>query len=881
MRDIFSVKNSSKIAIFLFSLTILLIGNLPNISAENLDNLSNYSVNLSISPSLIEEGPNTHEIGYVYLENAKGIPITTDNDIKIKLKSDDPSIASVPSEVIFPANSEFVKFEITSGNNGNTVITASYKEKFDFTHIQVGTSKALLPDDISLELNIPTDQMHVFSSMPLSVYLKTSDGNVVRAPYDIIVDLEYEESLAVPSSDKLVIKTGEYFAWGTITTNDKVGNSFIRAVQNETQLDTAKSIQISSTFPSSLSLMVYPEMINGDVNRKLSIFVSLLDSSGNPTIATKDIPLKFFSNDQNFIGEGLDRSMKELNPIIKKGEFGYLFEPTFNLVGFLANDVIIGVSAEGYGIAQDTVSVVGESISTSDERVLTSSIISQDNNLEPIDNKMLQIFGPLKIPSNSTAVFSYQMAIEETDDDDPEQLEESLEELDKNEILVYDIDYLEEGEFYPIRSNQEYRANGAIQLLDVVSSDNSLITIKDTGIIETSSSYGSAIVSTGQKSGEVAISVNVKGVGSNSFATEVVNSLEQEEIRIFSPTGEDSILFNRDGSFDIFLIAIDGESRPKMLDTDLKYLITPTNEIVELKKETSFSFSSLDSESFSLVDGDLVELNVSPIGENTNISMESFNNFETQLSSQILVEFPIDNPNVKYENHVGIAQITDLQGIPILPTKDIKTKIYSEDPSIFQPHDIVIKKGTSYAEFPIETTGTLGQSTITVNAKGVVGTNSTLSSTSSSTELKISTSGLIQPFSINKSNQIKLFVDDENNESVEGAEIRIVSNENATSSNDLVRTDKDGSATVSLTALKGPEISFELFAAAEGFVDGEKTLTIQVDSQSNPGISENNFGLFAIIPVIIGGAAAGVYFVIIKPKKLEAPIEEEWEDDDI
>ncbi len=574
--------------------------------------------------------------------------------------------------------------------------------------------------------------------------------------------------------------------------------------------------------------------------------------------------------------------MKSTKPVIKKGEFGYLFEPSFNLVGFITNDVTVGVSAEGYGIAKDTFSSAGKIINTSDKRVTTPSKISKDNNNEPTDNKEIQIFGPLKIPSNSTAVFAYQMSVVETDDDDPIDLEEKLADLDKKNILLYDIDYLNDGELYPLQANQEYRADGIIQHLGVVSSDNSIIKIKNPGIIERSLSFGSAIVSSGQKSGEVTISVNVKGIGSNSFATEVVNSLEQKEVRVFSPTGTDSLLFNRDGSFDIFLVAIDGQNRPKMLENDVKYLVTPTNGIVEIKKGTSFTFSSLQSDSFSLVDGDSVELNVSPIGENANLSMESSKTFDTQLSSQILVKFPINNPNVKFDNHIGIVQITDLQGNPISPPKDIKTKIVSSNPTIIPSIDAIIKKGSSYAEFPIETNGILGKSNISVTAKGLVGSNATLSTTSSSTELKISTGGLVEPFPVNQPTQIKIFVDDENDDSVEGAEVRVKSDGNVTASNDLVRTNKEGIATVSLTALKGSEISVDLLATAEGYVDGEKTLVIQTEFNPGTGLSGSNSELpIFIVIVIVGVSAASVAFVMIKHKQSKPKVEEVWEDGDI
>ena len=87
------------------------------------------------------------------------------------------------------------------------------------------------------------------------------------------------------------------------------------------------------------------------------------------------------------------------------------------------------------------------------------------------------------------------------------------------------------------------------------------------------------------------ISANIKGIGSGSFLSEVVNTLEQKRIVAFSPTGEKSILINRDGSFDLFLVALDGVDRPKVLDYDKKFLVTPTNGIVDLKEGTTFTLT--------------------------------------------------------------------------------------------------------------------------------------------------------------------------------------------------------------------------------------------------------------------------------------------------
>ena len=242
----------------LLTLTLLFTIPLQSVYAQNLESLSDYSIQLAISPSHIEEGPSDHPIGYLYVLSKNGVPITSSNDVSISLSSDDPLIASVPEKIILKANEEYASFDITTGDLiGNTIITATLNSKTTFQEIQVGNTETHLPDDLILELNLPTNEMHVNTEMPFSVYLRTSDGYVVRAPFDINVNLEYEKTLAIPNSDVLTIKKGDYYAWGTLETNEKVGNTFLRAIQNESNLDTAKSIEISSTLPASLEIDIF------------------------------------------------------------------------------------------------------------------------------------------------------------------------------------------------------------------------------------------------------------------------------------------------------------------------------------------------------------------------------------------------------------------------------------------------------------------------------------------------------------------------------------------------------------------------------------------------------------------------------------------------
>jgi len=860
---------------FLLSLTLLLTIPLQTASAQNLESLSDYSIKLAISPSHIEEGPSEHPIGYLYVLSKSGIPITSSRDVSITLSSDDPLIASVSDKIILKANEEYASFGVTTGTlTGDTIITATLNSKTTFQEIQVGNVETHLPDDLILELNIPTDEMHVNSKMPFSVYLKTSDGYVIRAPFDIDVNLEYEKSLAIPNSDMLIIKKGEYYAWGTLETNEKVGNTFLRAIQNESNLDTAKSVKISSTLPTSLAIDVFPKLITAEVEKKLDIFVSVVDSDGNPTITPEDIELNFFSNDQYSVGDELDNTMKEIKTVIKKGQFGYYLRQDLNLSNLLANDIMIGVSAEGYGIATDTFSTVGKSINIDNDK---------------ITEKDVQLFIPERMPSNATSIVTYQINAIENDDDDDDVDEEGnpitdeTEDTEDEDKIILSMDDLDDGEFYPIQTNENYYSDGYVKKLDVISGDNNLVTVKNIGKIEVGNSFGTAIISSGQKSGTVLISASVQGVGSDSVLTEVVNTLEQKEARIFSPTGQDSILFDRDGNFDVFLIAIDSQDRPKVLKHDSKYLITPTNGIIEIKKDTTFAFSKLHSDSFTITEEEnLIDLKVVPIGEGADLSLETEKTFVTQPSSKILVILPLSEINANHENNLGIVQIIDLQGNPIIPSFNVKSKITSSEENIIQViNDAVIPSGLSYATFPIETTGEIGNSIISASAKGVIGTDYEISTDSSLTQLKIFTSGLDELIPVDKPVEFKLFIDDENAESVAGASIKIETDGNSLVNSNVIRTGPDGSAVVSLTATNGPSISLNLIATAEGYSEGKDTLTINVDS---PDKTLNAVDLQLpewIVYVIIAAILLIGVLVVLFLKKSKAPLEEEWEEEEI
>jgi hypothetical protein len=881
---------TTKVTVIVFSLLLSLAGNFQIASAQNLDNIGDYSLKLAISPSHIEQGEGEHHIGYIYVLGKNGIPMISSNDVSIQLKSDNPLIASVPEEIILNANDEYAVFSVTTGTlTGETFITATLNSKTTFQKIQVGNVETHLPDDLILELNIPTENMHVNSAMPFSVYLKTLDGHVVRAPFDIDIKLEYEKSLASPEVDVLTIKKGEYYAWSSFTTHEKVGNTFLRAIQVESGLDTAKSIKISSTLPTSLKVDVFPKKVAAEVNRQVDIFVSVVDSEGYPTITPKDIPLKFFSNNQYPVGEELDDAMKDLKPVIKKGQFGYYLKGKFDLFSVLQNDISIGASAEGYGVASDTFSTVGESMSIDDEKITktdTTLTTESPDKDEVVTKKDIKLFVPDRMPSNATAIVTYQLNAIEDDDDDPEETDDTTDstddENDENK-LIYSIDDLEDGEFYPIQGIEQYSADGYVSKLDVISGDNSVAAVREIGKIDPTFSIGTANISSGQKSGPVLISASVQGVGSDSSLIEVVNTLEQKEARIFSPTGSDSILFDRDGYFDMFLVAIDADDRPKVLKHDSKYLITPTNGLIEIKKDSTFSFSRLHSDSFTITeDANSILLKVIPIGEDADLSLESEKSFVSQPSSKMQVILPLDEINANHKNNFGIVQIVDLQGNPMIPLSEVQSKIVSSDDTIVNViDDAMIPSGVSYASFPIEPTGSEGNSVISASAKGVIGTSHEIATNAASTKLKISTSGLVDKIQPNQEVEIKLFIDDEKTDSVSGAIVKIETDGNSSVSPSEVRTSSDGSAVFSLTATNGPTTSINFIATAEGYAEGKDSVIINVDAPEK-SVSFANLDLPEwIVYVIVAAILVMAILVVLFLKKSKVKSTEDWEEEEI
>lgn len=843
----------------------------------------NVSVEIRLAPPQIEAKEGTYPIGYVNLINRAGVPVKPQEDVTIKLSSAYPEIASVPNEVTIKANELYSTFNIQVGSSkGTTAIFASYNEQTVFDDLLVGESEGELPDNISLVIHLPSKEMHVDSEMPFSVFLQDANGKVIQAPYDINIRFDIESSLISLNEDKWVIKKGTYYAWGVMRTGDLVGTAFIRASQDELNLHTARDVKITSSLPTGLSVNVFPQIVARELERNIDVIVSLVDSEGLPALAKEDVRLEFFS-DNSYVGEKVDKTMSEStnNGIIKKGDFSYHFRQKLNLNN-QGDEITIGTSAKGLGIAFDC--------------FMIRDAFTTENTLA--ENKTMHVFTLGQIPSNTKSVGIYQIgALVDITEEEAEEKEKEVEE-DCVNLDLFDVDPRDEDnnvEYHPILSNENLSSEGILQKINLISSNQLLLNIENKGSVDSSSSYGTATIASGKETGTATLSATIKGIGSATAPTKIVNTLKHDETMIFSPIGENTILFDKNGQFDLFVIALDGKNRPTFVENEAKYLLMPINQLVEIEKNRTFAHSNFPSESFATNDKDPVIMEAIPVGVSASEGLKAKTSYNRNPSSQVQIILPYTEIDADSKSpYVGVVQLEDFRGNPIIVSNELKVKLESTreegSPALVQtPRFVTIPAGTSFASFEMLPLGKSGFSGISANANGVIGSEVDFETKSFLTKLAISTGSVAEPLVPGESIELKVYVDDQYLQSVPGAALRIVPGDSGTVTPTNIKTEADGSAKIHFTPSRDAlTFSLQIFATAEGYVEDNRMFeySVATDGSAGNGLSLGVPDWIVYIGIAVVVVIAAVMFLFMKKPKNTSEEEDElelelFEDEDI
>jgi len=840
--------------------------------------------------------------------------------------------------IIHPYKKEISVFDVKIKNKeGSSIITAEFQNQVLLQEIFVGgefVNEVL--QDVGLEIHMPSAKTLINSKIPFSVFMQ-SNGTALQAPKDILVTLEYHESLLKIPSDEIIIKKGTYYALSTFETLGNEGNAFLRAKTLQPILDTIENIKVTSTKPAELFITILPEEIAHTENN-IDFFIGLLDTEGNPTLAQENISVNIFSDQAEF-ERSINESIQPKGVTIKKGEFGYHLRHNY-IFQTLPNDItiMVGVSTAGLKIGTDTFELLEQPLSAGDEKAM-----------EPV----IEVFTVEKMPLGAKAIAVYQLRAIETDDDDInleiqdeidaialeiervendivqtekiittltnllEQLEGSntdtsnifadlqseLGQIDAFNLLLsnanvrlesnegrlevalndHPIDDLAEGETYPIQSQSNYIQDNSFQSISAISYDEDKITILDSGILSTTKSYGTMIIQSGQETGETEISAILGGIGTASATINVLSSSNPESTKVFSPVGEKNLVFNSQGAVDLILLPIDNDGRPTISENSIEYLLKPTNDFVVINPRENFARIEIQSSSFGI---DLARGNstmiVIPIGVDAKTELETEITFQLIPSSSTITPiFPFDMiAGIDNENN-GIIQLVDFFGNPVPVSKDLTVFLDSSDSDVVDvPDSITIKSGNSYVTYPITVSTTEGISQITAEADGFTSGNTSINTKLYATELKLYIEPIAQPLSFNEEVTVKIFVDDSNAKPVKGATVTISGDENIEIIPTILTSDNTGVVTFTIKAIAGPETVLTIQAEKTGL---SPATTIKELKVSGFGTADDFLGipswvLYAMIAAIVGGGAAGVFFFMRKPKEVK---EEEEEDEEI
>ncbi|MEW6604450.1 MAG: Ig-like domain-containing protein [Thermoproteota archaeon] len=696
--------------------------------------LGDTMVELSFAPSAVEAGAAVYPIGYVRLvSNSTGEPVLAPSDFEVQLLSDDASIAFVPSRITIPLGSDYARFDVeVSDLTGETRISAIYGDRTSTKTFRVVDALNQV-EDVQLVINLASDKMQVASAMPFSVYME-NNGNVLQAQEDITIELDYESSLVQLSSSSLVIKKGSYYATGTIQTLEKSGNAFIKATADVgEQLNTVTNVEISQTQPVALKVYVFPDKVGLNENT-IDIYVGVVDTNGQPTLAAEDIELELFSSAYQLTG------ISNIPAVIKKGEFGFYTRQYMNF--YSGQNVTIGAAASGLGAGTAIFEVMEDSLGPTHAKAL---------------DKTLQVFTIEGMPGDAEGIAVYQLVTIEHDDDDcvsedgtllfnstategeGGENEEGDQEFDcvdvdgdgnLNSRDWHPIDELEEGEFYPVESTTIYSQGQGN--LNIVSGDNLAARVTDFGALASGSSYGTAKISTGRQADDVDLSVALSGVAVGSNTMTVVGGLNPTQTKIFSPgglapDGSYRVLFDRNGLGDLYVITLDSAGRPSNSELGVKYLVKPVNELTEIMAGTSFAHLPVEINSFKttsdLPENSIKEISAVPVGVNSDLTLTTTSNmhllFHTGTAAKAML--PFDSLVAFSKAHqIGVVQLTDVSGNPVLASDNVTVELSSSSLSSVLPVSaVVIPKGKSFANFNIATFGRADNFTIYATADGL------------------------------------------------------------------------------------------------------------------------------------------------------------------
>jgi hypothetical protein len=612
-----------------------------------------FFIRLSIAPSIVDE-EDPYPTFFVYVTDNRGSPIIASEDLVISLISSDTSVASVKSNVIIPKGEYYATGKVETASVGTTEIKASYEGQRVSSEITVVEISSAV-EDFSLSVRLPATSMLTGTSMPFSVFLSDSEGNAVRAPFNIPIQVQYDQNLIkldLPNQ----IDAGSVYAIGTISSLQKSGNAWIRLDAAGIEQQIATSVKVIADKPKSLLLKALPGNVTAS-DRSFYLYAGLLDETGAPAKAEDDINVRIFTNMTTSIvrNEILNES---IGLRIWKGDFGALKSIPMDVLD-PSTQAVFSFSAAAEGL-QPTQTYLNLTLAQ------TGSASSLRPRIEtiPTAGEDSKLIASIQLVDSSGALYSPPPGVIEA---------------------------------AAISSNLD-----ALQVVKV-------------GFFGARHSYALIDLKTGFKSDSSVVLVGaVPGFGSGNTTLSVVTK-QPSKTTIFNPV--DDVRFTNNRS-DLYVVLLDDSDRVVKAEKNIQFLLTPINEIQSIASGQSYAHFDFARKQLSQTGNlTMVALPVgvdSDVDLESSLIADVIE--ESAATVQLIPAFR-DIVSLKSRQDIMLVQLLDSIGNPYRAITDVSVSLASSDSDIIDvDQQVKIPEGSSYVLFPLYVGGIEGTARIMASA---------------------------------------------------------------------------------------------------------------------------------------------------------------------
>ena len=315
------------------------------------------SISLDAVPSEVNSTSTSSRSGTLIVEfqDQAGQPAKAANDTQVSVYSSSPKIVALNATSFTMKAGQLSKvLSFSTGFvPGSALVTASAPQ------LGSGTAQVTVlgRPPLALQLYVQPSQLVTSGTGRLVIALTDLSGNPTRAPTNTIVQIRSSSTSAVSAPTTATISAGSIYTAVTLSAGAKPGNATITVSSSGLKSGFATIFTSAAVGPAvALKLYVGPSPVLADHGNYSTVVVSLLNSTGSPTISTSPKDVTLTSSQNSSVGAFGPSAFSSMT--IPQGDDYVIWSVPFTST-FVAGATSLTVSAQDLLPATGTLSTFG------------------------------------------------------------------------------------------------------------------------------------------------------------------------------------------------------------------------------------------------------------------------------------------------------------------------------------------------------------------------------------------------------------------------------------------------------------------------------------------------------------------------------------------